>query len=176
MSFRSLLTRPRTQVSGPAEPCSVPGHQARIASVAVRALDCGLHVDVNEDHAVPRLQTHAIHASARFTAILEQTRPGSDGAAQWVTALSIRSDDAGLRPGHFGHATAGLTLGAPPLSSLLDQAPAPEGSRVRLLSATWSDLVVTDAESGLALEVEGEWMVYCAAEQRELRVPIDQLA
>ncbi|WP_369044947.1 hypothetical protein [Sinomonas sp. P10A9] len=133
-------------------------------------------MDVDEDHAESGRLSHAIHASARFTAVLERTGPEPGGTGRRITALSVRSDHAGLRPGHFRHATAGLTVGAPPLSSLLDKAPAPKGSRVRLLSATWSDLVVTDAESGLALEVEGEWTVYCAAEHQEMLVPRAQMA
>ncbi|GAB3282690.1 hypothetical protein GCM10027449_24950 [Sinomonas notoginsengisoli] len=133
---------------------------ARIASIDVRALDCGLHVDLIEDHSGPGNSKLPIRAIARFTAVLEWKGPESNSALRRVTALSVRSEEALLHRTRFTHAAAGLTVDAPALSELLAQAQAPTGARVRLVSAAWSHLVLIDTEHRLSGEVDGEWTVY----------------
>ncbi|MDQ4501995.1 hypothetical protein [Sinomonas sp. ASV322] len=150
-TVRELLPRERHRVP-------------RFTGLDASLVDCALRVRVTEE--LPERSGRAtIHAAARFGAVLELVSNPLGEVPQRgrQTLWTVQSDDCETVSDRSGRTGADLVLNAPPLSLLLGLVPAERGTKVSLVRATWSELLVTDLENGVTNRIPGTWTVFDAA-------------
>ncbi|WP_422933782.1 hypothetical protein [Sinomonas sp. P47F7] len=133
----------------------------RFSALAASVVERGLLVEATEDF-LGRAGATAIHAGARFGAVLELVARTADGVLQRgrQTLWTVQTAECQLSADRTGRAAASLTLGAPSLSLILGLIPADPGTEIRLVRASWSELLVSDVEHGVTNRVPGSWTVF----------------
>ncbi|MEA5453210.1 hypothetical protein SPF06_00610 [Sinomonas sp. JGH33] len=150
-TVRELLPRERQRVP-------------RFTGLDASLVDCALRVRVTEE-LPERSCCAAIHVAARFGAVLELVShpPGDVPQHGRQTIWTVQSDDCEATADRFARTSAELVLEAPPLSLLLGLVPTEPGTKVSLVRARWSELLVTDLENGVTNRIPGTWTVFDAA-------------
>ena len=133
----------------------------RFSALAASLVERGLLVEATEDF-LGRAGATAIHAGARFGAVLELVVRTADGVLQRgrQTLWTVQSAECQVLADRTGRAAAALTLAAPPLSLILGLIPADPGTEIALVRASWSELLVSDVEHGVTNRVPGSWTVF----------------
>lgn len=138
-----------------------PRRTPHFSAFAASVVERGLLVEATEDFLGAAGPT-AVHAAARFGAVLELIARSPDGVLQrgHQTLWTVQSAECQVFADRSGRAAASLVLAAPPLSLILGLVPADQGTEIVLLRATWSELLVSDVCHGLTNRVPGTWTVF----------------